>query len=817
LKAIEALQKLDRNKNRYKSKRNSRFLYHLIGMVLLVAFFSSCVAPRFYGKDKYLIRKNKVKGNKELKNDELSGLVKQRPNRKILGTTPYAYAYVLGKKSWDSLGIVRKIEETVEKYDREIAVVINNPSGNYRKDSLRQVKLENKKERKLNKLNKRRTEGNFWMRTIGEKPAYFDSAQATASKIEIEKYYYQHGFFSAHVALTIDTVQKNKINTTYTVTEGKRRFFRSVKYACADTAIYSILQKAAGSCYIKIGTPFDLAVEEGERARIELLIRNNGYIAFARSYIVIDNDTADEAGQTDVLITVAVPKDRPFRQYKIGKVTLVLKEAEEGFKKRDSVYYNNILFVSERKYNWRILAAKLLLKPGDIYQQDRLNNAQIALNSMDMFRFVNVRLDTAGKTEADLYYETTRLPRYQLTDEIGILVSAGAPGPFANATFRTRNFFNNWSNFEISGRYSQEGQISVFLPDSIYRASEFGASMSLFFPQLLIPGKSEYFYSKINPRTRITIGYTNSRRPEYGRRLFRASFTYGIKSTPTSYIEFSPIDATIGFTPYINPIFQTQLEEFQQSLRQSFNNFFISNVNGNYTFSKGQLNSQNKYTYFRFMPEVGGLLGTIVSRSNGNNPDSIGSLKVFKYWRVFSEFRKNYPLGAFAALAYRVQGGIAGPLGNSQTLPWEKFFFAGGTNSLRAWPPRRLGPGSYKAAVSESQFQFERPGEILLEANIELRQKLFKFLEGALFIDAGNVWNRKGGAEQVGSEFNANRFYKEIAVGTGFGVRLNFSFFILRLDFGIKVYDPSETEGNRYVLPQEYKNVVANFGVGYPF
>jgi outer membrane protein assembly factor BamA len=817
LKAIAALQKIDRNKNVHKSKRISRFLYHFIGMVALVVSFSSCVGPLFYGKDKYLLQKNKVKGNKELKNDELDGLVKQRPNRKILGTKPYAYAYILGKKSWDSAGIVRKIEETVEKYDREIAVVINNPTGNYKKDSLRQVKLEKRKERKLNKLNKRRSEGNFWMRVIGEKPAYFDSAQAEASKIELEKYYYQHGFFSAKVQLKTDTVRVNHITATYTVSEGKRRFFRYVKYACTDSLIYSLLQRTSGSSAIKTGTPFDLAIEEAERGRIELLIKNNGYIAFSRSYIVIDNDTADEAGQTDVLISVIVPEEKPFKQYKIGKVTLVLKEAEEGFKKRDSVSNSNILFVSERQYNWRILSAKLLLKPGDIYQQDRFNNAQTALNSMDMFRFVNVRLDTAGKDEVDLYYETTRLPRYQVSDEIGILVSAGAPGPFANASFRTRNFFNNWSNFEISARFSQEGQISVFLPDSIYRASEFGGTMSLFFPQLLIPGRSEYFYSKINPRTRITIGYTNSRRPEYGRRLFRTSFTYGIKSTPTSYIEFSPLDATIGFTPYLNPIFQTQLEQFQQSLRQSFNNFFISNVNGNYTFSKGQLNSQNRYTYYRLLPEVGGLLGSFISRSNGNNPDSIGSLKVFKYWRAFTEFRKNYPVGAFAAIAYRLQAGVAGPLGNTQTLPWEKFFFAGGTNSLRAWPPRRLGPGSYKAAEGENQFQFERPGEILLEANIELRQKLFKFLEGALFIDAGNVWNRKSGTEQAGSDFQFDRFYKEIAVGTGFGVRLNFSFFILRLDFGVRVYDPSETEGNRYVLPKQYKNVVANFGVGYPF
>ncbi|MFY8033999.1 MAG: hypothetical protein ACOVMN_05735, partial [Flexibacteraceae bacterium] len=116
------MQKLDRNKNVHKSKRISRFLYHFIGMVALVVSFSSCVSPLFYGKDKYLLQKNKVKGNKELKNDELDGLVKQRPNRKVLGTTPYAYAYILGKKSWDSAGIVRKIEETVEKYDREIAV-----------------------------------------------------------------------------------------------------------------------------------------------------------------------------------------------------------------------------------------------------------------------------------------------------------------------------------------------------------------------------------------------------------------------------------------------------------------------------------------------------------------------------------------------------------------------------------------------------------------------------------------------------------------------------------------------------------------------
>jgi len=801
--------------NKYLPKSNlyKRFLSQLVALLVLVSVLSSCVGPLFYGKDKYILSRNTIKGNKELDSDFLVPLMKQKPNRKVLTTTPYAYVYILGRKSWDSMATVRKIEAVVDKYDKQLAQIINNPTNNPKRDSVKQARLEKKKENKINKLNKRRTEGNFWMRIIGEKPAYYDSALNAASKIELQKYYFQHGFFEAKVTARSDTNKNNKVNAVFTISEGKRHFFRSVKFVSADTNMAIIMNQNTRDCNIKPNAPFDLALEEAERGRVEMLMRNSGYLAFSRSSVVIDNDTADASGQTDVIVSVVIPENGPYKQYKIGEVTLVIHESEEGFNKTDTTIVRNVNFISERNYNWRILRSKMLLKPGDIYRQDRLNNSQIALNGMDMFRFVNIRIDTANKSVANLFFETTRLPRYQLSDEVGLLVSAGAPGPFANVSLRTRNFLNNWSTFEVTSRFSQEGQISVFLPGSVYKATEVGISTSLYFPRLLLPGKNEYFYSRINPRTRITIGFTNSRRPEYSRKLLRTSFTYGIKPTSTTYIEFSPLDATIGYTPYINPVFKTQLEQYQKSLQQSFNNFFISSFTGSYTYNKGQMNSHNRYAYARFTPEVGGLLGSILSRTNGNAPDSIANLKVFKYWRMFGELRQNWPLGAYSALAFRVLSGYASPIGNSNTLPWEKFFFSGGTSSLRAWPPRRLGPGSYNNSSNTS----ERPGEIQLEANLELRQKLFKFLEGALFIDAGNIWVSKAETSQPGADFALDRFYKEIAVGTGFGTRFNFSFFILRFDFAVKVYDPSQKEGYKYVLPQQYKHVTTNFGVGYPF
>jgi outer membrane protein assembly factor BamA len=202
----------------------------------------------------------------------------------------------------------------------------------------------------------------------------------------------------------------------------------------------------------------------------------------------------------------------------------------------------------------------------------------------------------------------------------------------------------------------------------------------------------------------------------------------------------------------------------------------------------------------------------------------------FQYLKLLSDFRRHLTINETNGIATRFKIGIAYPYGKNKTLPYEKFFFAGGSNSLRAWPPRRLGPGSQKPATNEDgtfDYSIEKPGEILLEANVEYRSKLIGFIDWAFFVDAGNVWKFYENPEFEGADFKLNRFYKEIALGTGLGLRFNFSFLVIRFDYGIKMYDPAQDEGERWIGDNyslfnwrgenDKGQSIWNIAIGYPF
>jgi outer membrane protein assembly factor BamA len=249
-------------------------------------------------------------------------------------------------------------------------------------------------------------------------------------------------------------------------------------------------------------------------------------------------------------------------------------------------------------------------------------------------------------------------------------------------------------------------------------------------------------------------------------------------------------------------------------------------------------NLQENSVYLRWSVESGGTLQGLYTLPVAENRN----LQTFRYVRLQADLRRIQIIDKSTALAMRFNGGVGYSYGANRALPYEKYFFAGGSNSVRAWRPRRLGPGSYRPEPSNNpardglyRYQFEIPGEILLEGSVELRRKLFGFIEGALFVDAGNVWlfsertkqDSDGNIIENGnSKFRLDSFYKELGVGTGFGLRFNFTFLILRFDVGIKVYDPARPEGDRFVLDKmkftrpfgvNREPVIFNLGVGFPF
>ena len=494
-------------------------------------------------------------------------------------------------------------------------------------------------------------------------------------------------------------------------------------------------------------------------------------------------------------------------------------------------------FYFERQYSSKVLGQRIFIAPGQQYSRTRTFDTQRQLANLNNFKFVNVNYDTSGgKFIANIF--TSALDRYQWSNEVGMSVTQGFPGPFYSLNFMKRNIFKGLENFEMNGRLGYEGVLSATETNlSVYRSIEAGINASISFPQFLLPLNTEkrYKLGRVNPRTRILTGYTYTNRPEYQRKATSANLTYSWDNQRIRRYDFTVVNLSV-INSETDAGFQNFLEEQKQKygnpLIYSFNSSFVSSMIFAMTWNFNNYGSPGTTSaFFRWAVESGGTIQNLVDIS-------AEGLQKFKYLRANVDFRRTKVLNKTTMLAYRVNTGIAYSYGDTtRALPYEKYFFAGGSNSIRAWRPRRLGQGSFKPDLSDNisqdglfNYQFEKPGDILLEASIELRKKIVGFVEGAVFVDAGNVWTFKplgdNNEDKGNSEFRLNRFYREIGIGTGFGLRFNFSFLILRFDVGIKAYDPAREEGDRYVLnrlrflrPYTANNepVIYNIGIGYSF
>lgn len=803
--------------------------YAIMVMVFLV-LFSGCVSTAFLEKDKYLLTKQVIKGNKNNSTEDLELQFQQKGNRKILGSMPYLYAYFLGKKFHNPA----KIEKNILQMNIRYAGKIEKNSA-HRK---RVARLEARRDRKLTKLQTKLTEGNFMMRVIGEPPVILDSAQTQKTADEMGKLLFNNGYFEATVRYEV-TERFGKARIKYYITENEPHKVKYVRYVTDDSRIKHLLDSTKKRGEIKVDTlkPYKQSKIVAERERIDQLMRSSGYFGFSRKYVslkvdtlVIDSTTGNHR-LVGLTYMVQNPPKGHHKPYRLNDIKVFI-DSDKDFTPDTIWRYNGIQYrTNKRNFSDKVLDTKILQHPKEWYNYEKLQNSQAQMASMDIFKFVNFNFDsTAGNLNLNVF--TSRLPRYQISDELGLVVSAGAPGPFANVGFKVRNVFRNFGIFEINGRYSQEGQLSAFSSDknTIYRATEWSVNTSLLFPNIILPGHLSKYLRAYSPRTRLTLGYTSTVRPEYNRDIIKSTLTYTLQTAQHTQIGFSPINVSINRTLNISDAFKTYLEEQASkgvSLIQSFNNSIVTNMSAYYMYNTNETGVNKRSKYFRVSAEWGGELADALNKLFvKNHTDTILGLKYFKFAKINADFRFYQPITVRTMFASRINAGIAIPRGRTRNgkatiLPLEKYFFSGGSNSIRAWAPRRLGLGSYTYRDSNGvpTYQFEQPGNIILEASVEIRQKLFSFVEMAIFADAGNVWALEENAGNRGAQFRVTRFWEQIALGTGLGLRMNFSFLIVRFDAGIKTYDPARPLNERWVLHKwhDENQILLNVGIGYPF
>lgn len=791
------------------------------------------------GKDQKMLLKQRIEAPKGVSTSPLKDLYAQPTNKKFLGMRIHSLVamYYFGKKRFKPAKIEKKITQTEAKFNTKIENA---------KTEKKVANLQFKKQRKTTALKEKLTNGNIWMKW-GEPVSVYDTANVQLTAERFRDYLFNHGYFKNQVLTRTSTEGRKLVSVVYEVIPGPLYRIDSIMYRIPDSALYALTMKSLPASHLKPGNPYDQDNFSRERERIDLLFKENGYYDFSRQYVEFDVDTAFREGHNvGVLMIISEPAKRGYhKKFIIDEVHFTpdagislpgVTRTTQHYRGTDFEYY-------ERLYSAKILSQRIFIKPGEHYSRDKTFNTQRQLANLDNFKFVNINYDTTGgKFIANIF--TNPLDRYQWSNEVGVNVTQGFPGPFYNINFKKRNIFKGLENFEINGRIGYEGVASATASSNIYQSVEAGINASVTFPQFLFPLKEETRYNlgRINPRTRATLGYNYTNRPEYKRSATTFNYVYSWENLRIRRFEFTLNNLSI-INSKLDPAFDQVLSELftneGNTLFRTFEPSFVSSMIFSMTWNhRNYGNLEESSNFFRWSVESGGTLQNLVNyriiERNG--------LKSFRYVRVNADFRRLSVIDKNTILAYRINGGVGISYDENKVLPYEKYFFAGGSNSVRAWRPRRLGPGSYRPRESADpdqdglyDYRFEQPGDVLLEASVELRRKLFGFVEGAVFVDAGNVWTIEPRIirdaddniiENGNSQFKINQFYKEFGVGTGFGLRFNFSFLILRFDVGLKAYDPGRPEGERFVLNKikffrpfgtDREPVIYNVGVGFPF
>jgi hypothetical protein len=788
----------------------------------------SCSLTKGLENNELLLTDIDIQGVNKSDAEAVKNLIQQKPNTRIpiLNISPGVMVYNLGNALYDSSKLAEKHQQT-KKEIQELSEKIRqeNSSG---KIERRYKKLSNK----VSSLEKKLDFGNWFMRT-GNPKVILDSAKTASSKQQISIYLQNNSFFDAGVTTKIDTSAK-KAKVNYLITENSSYIIDSLFNSSEDTTLYRLLKENQKYALLKAGTRYSQSDVTNERQRVEDLLKANGYFTFSKSYI--EYNVYKDTVEKHVVIEQNIQKPRAGKNhqiYTIDSITFSIASPNELIEDNEiNTIWNDIGFsMYQDKYSEKIISSRIFQEKGDVYNKNAVIETQRQLANLDMFRFVNISFDTLGSSITTKIF-TRPNQKFQITNQLGASVTEQLPGPFFSHSLRNRNLFKGLEIFEFNFRAGLEGVASATAEGGVYRSRELSTSASIIFPQFLVPfnfGTLEKF-GRYNPRTRTLLGYSFVNRPEYTREALNniVAYTWATRNLKQQF-SVNLLDANL-IRSNLDSLFQERLEELQNQGNNLINSFlpsFVSSISGQViiNFNQYGLFQKKDASLWRLFAESGG------TTLNWIDPKRYGdrNLNYFQFLKFQSDFRKYIPLTNKSTFAYRLNLGLAKPYGISNgVLPYEKYFFAGGSTSIRAWQPRRLGPGSFTPEVREDgtfDYRFEQPGEILFEAMFEYRRKLFGYFDGAIFVDAGNTWTFAVDPSREGTDFKIDRFYKELAIGTGIGLRMDFDFLVLRLDMGIKAYDPARPENERFILDNlSLKNPlgepgqrVFNIGIGYPF
>jgi outer membrane protein assembly factor BamA len=818
-------------------------------LIFLVLGLGACDPAKRVPKDRHLLTNNNVEVKGDVDKGELANIIKQKPNKRILGMRFHLGVY----NSVDTVKMKRGIAEKTVRLE----------STNARR------KAEGKSAKAYHKTWRE------WLReTVGEPPVILDTNLTARSVAQMRLYMRKEGYFHALVTDTTLLHRPNgkpfrhrKAKVRYTVVPGAPYTVCEYDVVVDDARIRSYIAEESNKSLIKTGMRMDADVLDMERKRITGLLNELGYLYFTRDMLHFDADTTVGLLQADLVLRAELPLKknshalagtREGTVHWLDDVTVDLSgRYRQGLVAPDTLRYEgySILYRGKKPYiRPKALARHLFLRPTERYKQSNEDNTYRRLTSLRVFDRVDIKYDTTntvGPDQVDALITLLPTRSQSFSIEGAGTNRGGFLGTSISLGYKHRNVARSLGQLTTSFTLGLEAQQSVSGQEAntdpsgnsvgtgvLFNTVELGPELNYKLPRPILFAAA--YGPSSNARTTFTALYNYQRRPDYTRTL--AKLSLGQEWYPKPRVLFGVYAELNGIKiPLRSQAFEDYLDEANDPvLTNSYTDhlvFTLPRISRTWN-TQGTGNPRNVF-FDRTNFELAGFVVRHIQQlaSAPMTTDTLGesfytllNVRYAEFAKFENDFRYYYTIHDKGSLAFRVAGGIGVPFGNLDVLPFETSFFVGGANGLRAWRARSVGPGSYRQPLDA----FDRVGEVRIEANAEYRFKLIGFLEGALFADVGNIWLLEEDPRKPGSGLS-NEWLSELAVGTGLGARFNFDFFIIRFDFGLQTKDPSLPRGERWLYEpkDEYEawrnsepgggsytykpKVNFNLGIGYPF
>lgn len=684
---------------------------------------------------------------------------------------------------------------------------------------------------------------NRFLRRIGDAPRIYDPSVAEETRLQILGAVQNKGYLSAQVSLE-ERKKKNKLNAYYNVSSGKPYMISSVNYNVEDYVIRGLLMNDSVKSGLKEGMRFNVNMLEEERNKIAQYLLNRGYYRFNKDYITFQADTVRGTYKIDLTMNISLSSNRGestgslHRQYEIRSVNYIL-DGDNAYAANesstvDTIQYDGINILYDDKLFLRpgVIASHNRIVPGKLYSNRDVMSTYSSLSRLGILKYSNIRfvehLDN-DSAYLDAYVSLSKNKNKTLSFQVEGTNSAGDLGAAASVTYTHRNLFKGSETFNIKVRGAYEA-VTGLEGYSNNNYTEYGVETSLEFPEFMFPFLKSDFKKSVNAKSQVSAKYNWQIRPEFERTLASAAWSYRWNSRRRASHRLDVLDINYIYMPYRSKTFIEYLnymDEINPLLRYSYEDLFIVRLGYTYTYNSAGVSTQQtakKSSYsIRFnIEESGNLIYGFSKLIHGKPSDGesfrMGNISFAQYVKTDFDYAKNIMIDDRNAVVFHIGTGIAIPYGNSKSLPFEKLYFSGGANSVRGWSVRSLGPGGYRGASGSLDY-VNHTGDIKLDMNVEYRTHLFWKLNAAAFIDAGNVWTLKNRYSDSIGQFAFNRFYKEIAVSYGLGIRFDLDFLILRFDGGMKAVNPMGSGIERFplIVPDFSRDFAFHFAVGYPF